>query len=85
VRIKIKEVGVPVDLGFRQPAMFTLNRTFSEVLRASVLVFLLTCCLSRLILAGAAVNASKQWKFQPFQLDGKPSKAVIRIAFSFDL
>ncbi|MGC2658846.1 MAG: energy transducer TonB [Bryobacteraceae bacterium] len=35
------------------------------------------------ILAGAAVNASKHWKFQPFQTDGKPSKAVVRIAFNF--
>lgn len=35
------------------------------------------------ILAGAAVTASKRWKFQPFEADGKPTKAVVRIAFSF--
>jgi periplasmic protein TonB len=35
------------------------------------------------ILAGAAISASKRWKFQPFEADGKPTKAVVRIAFSF--
>jgi protein TonB len=35
------------------------------------------------ILAGAASGAAKRWKFQPFAADGKPTKAVVRIAFSF--
>lgn len=35
------------------------------------------------ILAGAAVNATKHWKFQPFESDGKPTKVVVRIAFDF--
>jgi len=35
------------------------------------------------ILAGAAVNATKHWKFQPFEADGKPTKVVVRIAFDF--
>lgn len=35
------------------------------------------------ILAGAATSAAKRWKFQPFEADGKPAKAVVRIAFSF--
>jgi TonB family protein len=35
------------------------------------------------ILGGAAVSAAKQWKFQPFQNDGKVTKAVIRVGFDF--
>jgi protein TonB len=35
------------------------------------------------ILAGAAIAAAKRWKFQPFEAEGKPTKAVVRIAFSF--
>lgn len=35
------------------------------------------------ILAGAAKNAAKNWKFQPFQADGKSSKAVVRVNFDF--
>jgi protein TonB len=35
------------------------------------------------ILAGAATNAAKHWKFQPFEADGKPTKVVVRVAFSF--
>jgi TonB family protein len=35
------------------------------------------------ILGSAAVSAAKQWKFQPFQNDGKVTKAVIRVGFDF--
>ncbi|MFZ0593068.1 MAG: energy transducer TonB [Bryobacteraceae bacterium] len=35
------------------------------------------------ILAGAAVSAAKRWKFNPFQVDGKVTEAVVRIAFEF--
>jgi protein TonB len=35
------------------------------------------------ILGGAAVNAAKRWKFQPFQADGKASDAVVRLSFDF--
>lgn len=35
------------------------------------------------ILGGAAVNAAKRWKFQPFQADGKVSDAVVRLSFDF--
>jgi protein TonB len=35
------------------------------------------------ILATSAVTAAKRWKFQPFQLEGKPTEAVVRIAFDF--
>lgn len=35
------------------------------------------------ILGGAAVNAAKHWKFQPFQANGKPSDAVVRLSFDF--
>jgi protein TonB len=36
------------------------------------------------ILAGSATAAAKRWKFQPFQADGKPTDAVVRIAFDFN-
>jgi protein TonB len=36
------------------------------------------------ILANAAVPAAKRWKFTPFQVDGKPTEAVVRIAFDFN-
>lgn len=35
------------------------------------------------ILGGAAVNAAKHWKFQPFQANGKASDAVVRLSFDF--
>ena len=35
------------------------------------------------ILANAAVAAAKQWKFQPFETEGTPRKAVVRLSFSF--
>ena len=35
------------------------------------------------ILAGAAKTAAKSWRFQPFQDDGKSSKAIVRINFDF--
>ena len=35
------------------------------------------------ILGNAAKNAGKNWKFTPFQADGKISKAVVRINFDF--
>ncbi len=35
------------------------------------------------ILGGAAANAAKRWKFQPFQENGKASEAVVRISFDF--
>ena len=37
------------------------------------------------ILAGAAKTAAKGWRFQPFQEDGKSSKAVVRMNFDFSL
>lgn len=37
------------------------------------------------LLTSAAVNAAKKWKFKPFEADGKPSKAVVRLAFNFNL
>lgn len=36
------------------------------------------------ILANSAVTAARRWKFQPFQADGKPTEAVVRIAFDFN-
>jgi protein TonB len=36
-------------------------------------------------LTGAAANAVKRWKFEPFTSDGKPVRAVAVIAFSFKL
>ncbi len=35
------------------------------------------------ILASAAKTAAKSWRFQPFQEDGKSSKAVVRVNFDF--
>ena len=35
------------------------------------------------ILAAAAQNAAKNWKFQPFQVNGKATEAVVRLAFDF--
>lgn len=35
------------------------------------------------ILGGAAVNAAKRWKFQPFQANGKASDAVVHLSFDF--
>lgn len=35
------------------------------------------------ILAGSAVSAAKHWKFNPFQVDGKTTEAIVRIAFDF--
>lgn len=35
------------------------------------------------VLAAAAQRAGKNWKFQPFRADGKPSKAVVRVNFDF--
>jgi protein TonB len=35
------------------------------------------------VLAAAAQRAGKNWKFQPFRADGKPSKAVVRVSFDF--
>ena len=35
------------------------------------------------ILASAAKTAAKNWKFQPFQADGKSAKAVVRVNFDF--
>ncbi len=35
------------------------------------------------ILGSAAVNAAKHWKFQPFQANGKPSDAIVRLSFDF--
>ena len=34
-------------------------------------------------LTAAAVNAVKQWRFEPFSSDGKPVRAVTIISFSF--
>lgn len=35
------------------------------------------------ILGGAAVNAAKHWKFQPFQANGKATDAVVQVSFDF--
>jgi protein TonB len=35
------------------------------------------------ILANATIPAAKRWKFSPFQVDGKPTEAVVRVAFDF--
>jgi protein TonB len=35
------------------------------------------------ILAVATVPAAKRWKFSPFQVDGKPTEAIVRVAFEF--
>ena len=35
------------------------------------------------ILAAAAKNAARGWRFQPFQEDGKETKAVVRVNFDF--
>lgn len=37
------------------------------------------------VLMNAAVSALKRWKFTPFTADGKPSKAVADMSFSFKL
>ena len=37
------------------------------------------------VLANAAVNATKQWKFTPFTADGKPVKAVAPLTFNFKM
>ncbi len=37
------------------------------------------------VLAKAAENAVKQWKFTPFKEEGKPTKAVVGLVFSFKL
>lgn len=37
------------------------------------------------LLAGACVSAVKQWKFTPFQAGGKPTAAVVRLGFNFNL
>ncbi len=37
------------------------------------------------ILSNAAASAAKKWKFKPFEANGKPSKAVVRLAFNFNL
>ena len=36
------------------------------------------------ILGGAAKAAAKNWRFQPFQEDGKSAKAVVRVNFDFN-
>jgi TonB family protein len=36
------------------------------------------------VLASAATAAAKKWKFPPFEADGKPMKAVVRLYFDFD-
>ena len=35
------------------------------------------------VLGTAAVAAGKKWMFRPFQADGKASKALVRVNFSF--
>jgi len=35
------------------------------------------------LLTGAAVSAVKKWTFKPFTTDGKPTKAVTQLTFSF--
>ena len=37
------------------------------------------------LLSSAAVSAVKKWKFKPFTAEGKPAKAVVRLAFNFTL
>ena len=37
------------------------------------------------LLTNAAAAAAKRWKFKPFEADGKPSKALVRLAFNFSL
>jgi protein TonB len=37
------------------------------------------------VLMNAAVTALKKWKFTPFTADGKPTKAVADLSFSFKL
>jgi protein TonB len=37
------------------------------------------------LLSSAAVAAVKKWKFKPFTAEGKPAKAVVRLAFNFTL
>lgn len=37
------------------------------------------------VLAGAAVNAMKRWRFVPFTADGKPHKVVTEMSFNFKL
>lgn len=36
------------------------------------------------VLASAATAAAKKWRFPPFEADGKPMKAVIRLYFDFN-
>lgn len=36
------------------------------------------------ILGNAAVSAAKRWRFQPLQVNGKGTEAVIRIGFDFN-
>ena len=36
------------------------------------------------VLASAATAAAKKWKFPPFEADGKPMKAVVRLYFDFN-
>jgi protein TonB len=35
------------------------------------------------VLTGAATNAVKRWRFEPFAADGKPVKAVVLMSFTF--
>jgi len=35
------------------------------------------------ILTGAATSAARRWKFSPIMEDGKPTQAVVRVAFKF--
>lgn len=37
------------------------------------------------VLASAAVNAMKHWKFTPFTSDGKAHKAITEVSFNFKL
>jgi len=37
------------------------------------------------VLATAAVNAMRKWKFAPIVADGKPRKAIAELSFSFKL
>ena len=36
------------------------------------------------ILASSAIAAAKKWKFPPFETDGKPMKAAVRLYFDFN-
>lgn len=36
------------------------------------------------ILGNAAVQAAKQWRFQPFEANGKATEAVVRVGFDFN-